>query len=79
MDEFLDLSKQSALEQRQREEEDVLYRLFLKERKTQEPEVMLMDDEERQVLFEDLNRKERSRMINLVDKHCNQMMDLIHR
>ena len=38
-----------------------------------------MEETERDELFERMNKMERSRMINLAEKHCAQMMDLIHR
>ena len=38
-----------------------------------------MEETEREELFERMNKYERSRIINLAEKHCAQMMDLIHR
>ena len=38
-----------------------------------------MEETEREELFERMNKMERSRIINLAEKHCAQMMDLIHR
>ena len=38
-----------------------------------------MEETEREELFERMNKYERSRIINLAEKHCGQMMDLIHR
>lgn len=79
LDEFLPIEKQLELEHKQREEEDALYRKFLQERREQEDVVANMEDSERDELFERMNKMERSRIINLADKHCTQMMDLIHR
>ena len=79
MDEFLPLERQKKLEYEQREEEDKMYRLFLQERRDLESKLQDMNEEERDGAFLELNNKERSRMMNLNDKHCTQMMDLIHR
>ena len=38
-----------------------------------------MEENDREELFEKTNKMERSRIINLADKHCSQIMDLIHR
>jgi hypothetical protein len=38
-----------------------------------------MQEEEREELFNNMNKMERSRIINLADKHCAQMMELIYR
>lgn len=38
-----------------------------------------MEETEREELFERTSKMERSRIINLAEKHCAQMMDLIHR
>ena len=51
----------------------------IQERREQEDVVANMEDNERDELFERMNKMERSRIINLADKHCTQMMDLIHR
>ena len=51
----------------------------IQERREQEDVVANMEDSERDELFERMNKMERSRIINLADKHCTQMMDLIHR
>jgi len=79
LDEFLPVEKQLELEHRQSEEEDALYRKFLQERREQEDVVANMEETEREELFERMNKMERSRIINLAEKHCSQMMDLIHR
>jgi len=79
LDEFLPVETQVELEHRQREEEDALYRKFLQERREQEDIVATMEETEREELFERMNKMERSRIINLAEKHCAQMMDLIHR
>jgi len=79
LDEYLPLAKQLELEHKQREEEDALYRNFLRERREQEDVVYDMEDGERDELFDRMNKMERSRIINMADKHCTQMMDLIHR
>ena len=73
------VAKQLELESRQREEEDALYRKFIQERREQEDVVAQMEEEEREELFDQMNKMERSRIINLADKHCGQMLDLIHR
>ena len=52
---------------------------YEQERREQEDVVATMEEEEREELFERMNKMERSRMINLAEKHCTQMMDLIHR
>lgn len=41
--------------------------------------VLTMEETEREELFERTSKMERSRIINLAEKHCAQMMDLIHR
>jgi hypothetical protein len=41
--------------------------------------VTRLEDEEREELFNNMNKMERSRIINLAEKHCAQMMDLIYR
>eukprot|EP00090_Calanus_glacialis_P005526 TRINITY_DN14284_c0_g1_i2.p1 TRINITY_DN14284_c0_g1~~TRINITY_DN14284_c0_g1_i2.p1 ORF type:complete len:1081 (-),score=244.64 TRINITY_DN14284_c0_g1_i2:1211-4453(-) len=79
LDEFLPIEKQLELEHRQREEEDALYRIFLQERRENEDIVANMEENDREELFERMNKMERSRIINLADKHCTQIMDLIHR
>ena len=79
LDEYLPLATQLELEHRQREEEDGLYRKFIQERREQEDVVGGMGEEERDELFDQMNKMERSRIINLADKHCAQMLDLIHR
>ena len=79
LNEYLPIAKQLELEQRQREEEDALYRKFIQERREQEDVVGSMEEEERERLFDKMNKMERSRIINLADKHCAQMLDLIHR
>ena len=79
LDEYLPVAKQLELESRQREEEDALYRKFIQERREQEDVVAQMEEEEREELFDQMNKMERSRIINLADKHCGQMLDLIHR
>ena len=38
-----------------------------------------MEEKEREELFTQMNLMERSRIINLADKHSKQMLDLIHR
>lgn len=77
--EFLSSNQQEELELKHREEEDTMYRSFLLERKQIESTVLNMNDNDRLLVFADLNLKERSRMINLSEKHCCQMMDLIYR
>ena len=95
LDEFLPVATQLELEHRQREEEDALYRKFLQvvktlivvrnlqinvqERRELEDIVLTMEETEREELFERTSKMERSRIINLAEKHCAQMMDLIHR
>ena len=79
LDEYLPLATQLELEHKQREEEDGLYRKFIQERREQEDVVGGMGEEEREELFDQMNKMERSRIINLADKHCAQMLDLIHR
>jgi len=41
--------------------------------------VTRLEEEEREELFNNMNKMERSRIINLAEKHCAQMMDLIYR
>ncbi|XP_023319784.1 hillarin isoform X2 [Eurytemora carolleeae] len=79
LEEFLNIKLQLELEERHREEEDALYRAFLQERREQETRINNMGEEEREELFINMNKMERSRIINLTEKHCDQMMDLIHR
>lgn len=79
LDEYLPQARQLELEHKQREEEDALYRRFLKERSEQEDNVAHMEEKEREELFTQMNLMERSRIINLADKHSKQMLDLIHR
>ena len=50
-----------------------------KERREQEDVVDKLEEAERDELFDHMNKMERSRIINLADKHCGQMLDLIHR
>ncbi len=38
-----------------------------------------LEEAEREELFNNMNKMERSRIINLAEKHCAQMMDLIYR
>jgi len=79
LDEFLPIEKQLELEHKQREEEDTLYRKFLQERRENEDVVANLEENDRIVLEERMNKMERSRIINLADKHCSQILDLIHR
>jgi len=79
LDEYLPMAKQLELESKHREEEDALYRKFIQERREQEDVVARMEEAEREELFDQMNKMERSRIINLADKHCTQMLDLIHR
>merc|ERR1712106_355977 len=79
LDEFLPIEKQLELENKQREEEDALYRKFLQERRELEDVVATMEENEREEIFDRTNKMERSRIINLAEKHCSQIMDLIHR
>ena len=79
LDEYLPVAKQLELENKHREEEDALYRKFIQERREQEDVVASMEEGERDELFDHMNKMERSRIINLADKHCGQMLDLIHR
>ena len=51
----------------------------LQERRENEDIVANMEENDREELFERMNKMERSRIINLADKHCTQIMDLIHR
>ena len=52
---------------------------IVQERRETEDIVATMEETEREELFERMNKMERSRIINLAEKHCAQMMDLIHR
>jgi len=79
MNEFLSRAVQAELERKQREEEDALYRSFIKERKENENILMEIEEEERNSILHQLNLTERSKIINLSERHCTQMMDLIHR
>jgi len=79
LNEILEIEEQRQLELKQRGEEDQLYRQYIIDRKAQENNVMHMEEEEREELFALMNKKERSRMINMVEKHSQQMMDLIYR
>ena len=79
LDEYLPVAKQLELESKHREEEDALYRKFIQERREQEDVVAKLEEAERDELFDHMNKMERSRIINLADKHCGQMLDLIHR
>ena len=79
LDEYLPVAKQLELENKHREEEDALYRKFIQERREQEDVVDKLEEAERDELFDQMNKMERSRIINLADKHCTQMLDLIHR
>ena len=49
------------------------------ERRENEEVVASMSEGEREELFERMNKMERSRIINLAERHCQAMMDLIHR
>ena len=52
---------------------------IVQERRELEDIVLTMEETEREELFERTSKMERSRIINLAEKHCAQMMDLIHR
>ena len=52
---------------------------IVQERRELEDIVLTMEETEREELFELTSKMERSRIINLAEKHCAQMMDLIHR
>lgn len=79
LDEYLPMAKQLEVESKHREEEDALYRKFIQERREQEDVVGRLEEAERDELFDQMNKMERSRIINLADKHCTNMLDLIHR
>ena len=49
------------------------------ERKENENILMEIEEEERNNILHQLNLTERSKIINLSERHCTQMMDLIHR
>ena len=50
-----------------------------KERKENENILMEIEEEERNSILHQLNLTERSKIINLSERYCTQMMDLIHR
>ena len=51
----------------------------IQERRELEDVVATMEENEREEIFDRTNKMERSRIINLAEKHCSQIMDLIHR
>ena len=51
----------------------------IQERRELEDVVASMEENEREEIFDRTNKMERSRIINLAEKHCAQIMDLIHR
>merc|ERR1712106_66629 len=55
LDEFLPIEKQLELENKQREEEDALYRKFLQERRELEDVVATMEENEREEIFDRTN------------------------
>ncbi|XP_059079355.1 hillarin-like [Tigriopus californicus] len=79
LNEFLTRKEQIELENKQKDEEDRLYRKFLEGRREEEEKIKNMDEEEREVYLFQLNRDERSKVIKLTEKHCKQMMDMIYR
>ena len=79
LDEYLARKEQQVLEQKQRDEEDKLYRKFLERRREEEDNITQMAEEERDVYLNQLTGEERSKNIKLTEKHCRQMMDLIYK
>ena len=79
LDEYLSRKEQQVLEQKQRDEEDKLYRKFLERRREEEDNITQMAEEERDVYLNQLTGEERSKNIKLTEKHCRQMMDLIYK
>ena len=53
--------------------------LVVQERREKEDVVADLEENEREELFTKMNLDERSRVINLANKHTSQMLDLIHR
>ena len=51
----------------------------MQERREKEDVVADLEENEREELFTKMNLDERSRVINLANKHTTQMLDLIHR
>eukprot|EP00095_Tigriopus_kingsejongensis_P005004 maker-scaffold139_size317827-snap-gene-0.15 protein:Tk05004 transcript:maker-scaffold139_size317827-snap-gene-0.15-mRNA-1 annotation:"AGAP005020-PA" len=79
LNEFLTRKEQIELENKQKDEEDRLYRKFLESRREEEDKIKDMGDDERESYLFQLNRDERSKVIKLAEKHSKQMMDIIYR